>query len=116
MTLKPDVCWQLPLRREDTASGDGHVVSIVTQWDRRHWGKGGHDFAWWCTETPDAFCGARPVYESMRDELVGLVGDRVYGTLALYLRSRSNGSARTTGDDRHPSSPVRLPHPAVRRR
>ena len=57
--LKPDVCWQLPLRREDETSADGRVTSVVRQWDRRHWGDGGEDFHWWCTEDPDAFVGQR---------------------------------------------------------
>ena len=58
MTLKPEVCWQLPLRREDEVDDDeGHVTSVIRQWDRRHWGKGGREFHWWCTESPEAFVG-----------------------------------------------------------
>src|SRR5581483_6297011 len=68
MDWKPDVCWQLPLRREDQSDSAGHVTSIVTQWDRRHWGDGGAEFAWWCTEAPEAFTGTVAVYESMVDE------------------------------------------------
>jgi hypothetical protein len=67
---KPDVCWQLPLRREDDTDDDGHVTSTVTQWDRRHWGPGGMDFHWWCTDGPDAFGGKVPVYRHMAGELV----------------------------------------------
>jgi hypothetical protein len=101
MDYKPDVCWQLPLRREDETDGTGHVTSTVRQWDRRHWGAGGHDFHWWCTEAPEAFAGSAPVYESLREELIGLVGRRVYATVAAELgRRRANG--------RGP-----LPHPAV---
>ena len=60
MTLKPEVCWQLPLRREDQVDDDeGHVTSVIRQWDRRHWGKGGREFHWWCTEAPDAFVGSQ---------------------------------------------------------
>ena len=63
MTLKPEVCWQLPLRREDAVDDDeGHVTSVIRQWDRRHWGKGGREFHWWCTESPEAFVGTKPVY------------------------------------------------------
>ena len=69
MDLKPDVCWQLPLRREDTTNPDGSVTSVVGQWDRRHWGAGGEEFAWWCTEAPEAFRGGVPVWRHMRDEL-----------------------------------------------
>ena len=103
LDLKPDVCWQLPLRREDTTGEDGHVTSTICQWDRRHWGAGGAEFHWWCTEAPDAFIGHRPVYQEMADELVELVGGEVYGRIASYLDDRAKG----------PSVP--LPHPAIRR-
>ena len=59
LELKPDVCWQLPLRREDTVAPDGHVTSVLSEWGRRHWGAGGAEFHWWCTEAPEAFSGAR---------------------------------------------------------
>jgi hypothetical protein len=99
LELKPDVCWQLPLRREDEVAEDGHVTSTVRQWDRRHWGAGGQEFAWWCTESPDAFVGTRPVYVEMEAELVEMVGKRTYRMLVAYLQRG-----------------VPLPHPAVRRR
>ena len=101
MDLKPDVCWQLPLRREDATEDSGHVTSRLSQWDRRHWGAGGSEFHWWCTEAPEAFGGAQPVYRHMRDELVAMVGPLVYGMLAAYLERRDG---------------VPLPHPVVRRR
>ena len=101
MDLKPTVCWQLPLRREDAEDGEGHVTSTLRQWDRRHWGSGGDEFHWWCTEAPDAFTGRRPVYEELRDEIIEMTSQRVYLLLVAYL------ARRTT------SQP--LPHPAVRR-
>jgi hypothetical protein len=82
---KPEVCWQLPLRREDSESPTGKITSTVSQWDRRHWGEGGDDFHWWCTESPEAFLGKAPVYETMRDELVELAGQAVYDRLVDYL-------------------------------
>ena len=104
VTLKPDVCWQLPLRREDvTDEATGHVTSTVTQWDRRHWGPAGEDFAWWCTDAPDAFSGRSPVYVSLAEELVALVGAEPYRLLAAYL------------DGRRARSQL-LAHPAVRDR
>ncbi|MDQ2754593.1 MAG: hypothetical protein M3R71_03480 [Actinomycetota bacterium] len=100
---KPDVCWQLPLRRHDHVEDDGTVTSTVLQWDRKHWGDGGEEFHWWCTESADAFVGHQPVYLEMADELIALVGADVYGRLVTYLRVRD-------------SSVVPLPHPAVRSR
>ena len=103
--LKPEVCWQLPLRREDETSAGGHVTSVVRQWDRRHWGEGGEEFAWWCTEDPEAFVGHEPVYMSMRTELETMAGKKVYRMLASYLDERTSAKARVT----------LLPHPTVRR-
>jgi hypothetical protein len=88
MDWKPDVCWQLPLRREDETDATGHVTSVVRQWDRRHWGDGGHEFAWWCTEAPEAFTSSQAVYESMADEIQALVGKRVYKLLVAELERR----------------------------
>jgi hypothetical protein len=103
LDYKPEVCWQLPLRREDHEEDDGHVTSTIIEWQRRHWGDGGQEFHWWCTEAPEAFVGRDPVYRSMRDELVELVGKRVYARVAEYLDARG-------------AQPVAfLPHPTVRR-
>ncbi len=103
MDLKPDVCWQLPLRRDDRDDGDGHVTTTVSEWQRRHWGRGGAEFHWWCTEAAEAFQGSEPVYRAMADELVAMVGEAVYRRLAAHLDQRRR--SRTL-----------LPHPAVRRK
>jgi len=100
MDLKPEVCWQLPLRREDLETEGGHVISTVGQWDRRHWGGGGEEFAWWCTEAPEAFVGSAPVYQEMAGELEGVVGAPVYRLISAYLDQRRA---------------VALPHPVARR-
>jgi hypothetical protein len=111
LELKPDVCWQLPLRREDTTSDDGWVTSTVRQWDRRDWGAGGQEFHWWCTESPEAFVGTRPVYLELKDELEAMVGKGIYEKLANYLVGRASGKPGK-GD-----SPMVVPvkHPALRR-
>ena len=101
MDLKPDVCWQLPLRREERDHGNGHVTSTIVEWRRADWGPGGDEFHWWCTEAPEAFGAAIPVYRSMAEELTGLVGPEVYARLVAYLDVRSTAS-------------VALPHPTVR--
>lgn len=103
LELKPDVCWQLPLRREDTTADDGRVTSTVSQWDRRHWGDGGLEFHWWCTEAPESFRAKTPVYKSMAAELTAIAGPVVYQNLVDYLDARV-------------SSGTPLPHPVLRRR
>jgi hypothetical protein len=91
--LKPDVCWQLPLRRFDVADEDtGRVTSTVTEWSRKHWGEGGEEFAWWCTEAPEAFVGHQPVYKELKPELIGIAGEAVYDKLAAYLDERVAGA------------------------
>jgi hypothetical protein len=102
LELKPDVCWQLPLRCEETESDGGPRTTTVRQWDRRHWGPGGAEFHWWCTDTPDAFGGRDPVYVTMAAELQALVGEGPYRMLCDYLGATASGA--------------RLPHPALRRR
>jgi hypothetical protein len=107
LEYKPEVCWQLPLRREDSVDDEnGHVTSTIRQWDRKHWGKGGEEFHWWCTESHEAFVGKQPVYKEMQAELTKMVGASVYDRLVAYLRQR----------DRLRTERVPLPHPAVRNR
>ena len=98
---KPEVCWQLPLRRIDETDQYGHVTSTIREWKRRDWGEGGNEFHWWCTESSDAFVGAVPVYEYLRDEIVEMVGQPVYDRM-INLLTRKQGTP--------------LAHPAVRRR
>ncbi|HEV2361474.1 MAG TPA: hypothetical protein VGS21_07215 [Acidimicrobiales bacterium] len=98
---KPDVCWQLPLRRVDTTDDHGHVTSTVRQWERSDWGAGGEEFHWWCTESADAFVGRFPVFEALRDELDALVGQKAADLVCGYIEGRS-------------SRPQRVPHPSVR--
>jgi hypothetical protein len=101
LELKPDVCWQLPLRRDEAVDELGHVTTTISQWGRRHWGAGGAEFHWWCTEAPEAFVGAVPVWKSMAPELLAMIGPAAYLQLAGYLETRSE--AKTL-----------LPHPVVR--
>jgi len=84
---KPDVCWQLPLRREDEVEGE-RVTSTVRQWDRAHWGEGGAEFHWWCTDSPEAFIGTVPVYVGLRDELVELTTADAYALVASHCDAR----------------------------
>ena len=100
------MCWQLPLRREDETSADGRVTSVVRQWDRRHWGEGGEEFHWWCTEDPAAFTGHEAVYRSMKTELETMAGKKVYKRLAAYLDGRVRPTATATV--------TLLAHPTVR--
>ena len=94
LEMKPDVCWQLPLRREDVVSEGGHVTSTIRAWERRDWGAGGSEFHWWCTEGPEAFVGNRPVYEELRNELAAIVGPDLYALLEDYLQAHGKRPRR----------------------
>lgn len=88
LTTKPDVCWQLPLRRTyDTVErpdGSSYLQVTVTEYTRNAWGGGGADFDWYCSTSPSAHVGAEPVWLSLREELVELLGEPVYQRLAAH--------------------------------
>jgi hypothetical protein len=98
--LKPDVCWQLPLRCVDEEQEDGTVVSTLSEFGRDGWGEGGEDFAWWCTEAPEAFIDPEPVYRTLAEELRKMMGAELYDQVARYL------------DGRERSQPPPVRHPA----
>ena len=88
LELKPDVCWQLPLRRTyrtvDRPDGSSYLEVTVAEYDRRGWGGGGHDLDWYCSGNPQAHVAAEPVYLSLRDELVELIGAPAYAVLKRH--------------------------------
>ncbi|MFI5053191.1 MAG: hypothetical protein ACHQDE_02425 [Acidimicrobiia bacterium] len=99
--LKPEVCWQLPLRRIDDEQDDGTVVSRLTEFGRDGWGEGGDDFGWWCTEEAAAFAGAQPVYQSMAVELRKMLGKALAKQVVAYLDGRRR--VRTFPPVSHPA-------------
>jgi hypothetical protein len=89
--VKPEVCWQVPLRNIETYDedvDDGVVHHRLTEFARHGWGEGGQEFAWWCTEQREAFVGREPVYRSSEVEIRKMVGDALYESLAAYLDTR----------------------------
>lgn len=98
---KPTVCWQAPLRLDYHVDDNEHLTYILREWKRRDWGEGGFDFHWWCTDDPLAFSGSEPVYVTLRDEIIEMVGEEPYARLAEHLEHRRG-------------QPV--PHPALKKR
>lgn len=89
--VKPEVCWQVPLRdieEYDEDANDGMIHHRFTEFARHGWGEGGAEFAWWCTEAPEAFVGADPVYRGSEVEIRKMIGDALYESLAAYLDAR----------------------------
>ena len=97
LETKPDVCWQLPIRRtfREVERPDGTSCTEVSigEYDRRGWGPGGHDLDWYCSGNTEAHVGTQPVYVSNAPELIELMGQAGYDELAdhceAHLRSRS---------------------------
>ena len=84
LDVKPDVCWQLPIRRSFEVREHGERefnVTVIGEYERLVWGDGGEDFDWYCTSDTDAHVGKKPVYLSNAEELIALMGQRNYNTL-----------------------------------
>ncbi len=97
LETKPDVCWQLPIRRtfRDVERQDGTTYTEVSigEYDRRGWGAGGHDLDWYCTGNTEAHVAVEPVYITSAPELTELMGEAAYAELVrhceAHVRSRS---------------------------
>ena len=101
---KPEVCWQVPVRREDHETETGHLFTMVREWERKDWGDGGPEFGWWCTEAPEAFGGTRPTYLELAAELTAICGDEMYEALRETLDERRSAGRASV-------HPVHVPMP-----
>jgi hypothetical protein len=97
LETKPDVCWQLPIRRQfrsvERQDGSSYTEVSIGEYDRRGWGPGGHDLDWYCSGNTEAHVALEPVYLTHEPELVELMGREGYGELTrhceAHVRSRS---------------------------
>jgi hypothetical protein len=97
LETKPDVCWQLPIRRTfrdvERPDGTSYTEISIGEYDRRGWGPGGHDLDWYCSGNTEAHVAPEPVYVSNAPELTELIGEQAYAELArhceAHVRSRS---------------------------
>ncbi len=92
LETKPEVCWQLPVRRSqdwvERADEVQILVSTIAEFDRRGWGEGGADMHWYCTSSPEAHVGAEPMFVSYGPELIALIGEKAYDELARLCAKR----------------------------
>ena len=87
---KPEVCWQLPLRLDDAHRRErAHAPPRCASGSAATGATGGSEFHWWCTDDPLAFVDREPVYETLRDEIVEMVGEDAYDLLAATSRDAS---------------------------
>lgn len=109
--VKPEVCWQLPLRRleawEERADGQEILRTTITEYERRGWGGGGEDFDWYCTTAPACHTNSLPLWKSCEAELRALIGDASYDVLTQHCLKREQ--ARAAGVD----PAIFNPHPAT---
>nr|WP_156611064.1 hypothetical protein [Auraticoccus cholistanensis] len=100
---KPDVCWQLPIRRRYRTvqrNDDTEYLEVtIDEYVREGWGAGGHDLDWYCTSNTEAHVAPDPLYRTAAVELTALMGPAAYGVL-VELCERAEGL---------------LPHPASAR-
>ncbi|WP_341229893.1 hypothetical protein [Nocardioides salarius] len=97
LETKPDVCWQLPIRRTfrevERTDGTEYTEVSIGEYDRRGWGPGGHDLDWYCSGNTEAHVAVEPVYVTNEAELRELMGSAAYDELVrhceAHLRSRS---------------------------
>ena len=91
--MKPDVCWQLPIRRsqEWVTRPDGTEIlkTTVTEYDRRGWGSGGADLHWYCTGDPGRPRRHQAGVGVLAAELTELLGEKAYAELAAMCKRRS---------------------------
>jgi len=106
LTTKPDVCWQLPVRREqehvDRPDGTRVLRSTIGEFDRRGWGPGGHDLHWWCTGSPAAHVSPEPLVVTYAAELTALLGAPAYAELLRLTELRMDAGLVAP----HPASPA----------
>ncbi len=107
LETKPDVCWQLPIRRQYrtvTRTDESTYTEVsIGEYGRDGWGPGGHDLDWYCTSNTEAHHGRQPVYRENRPELVALMGAAAYALLADLCTDFESRRRATMG---HPADPT----------
>lgn len=105
LETKPEVCWQLPVRRSyrwvDRIDETRYLEISIGEYDRRGWGPGGHDLHWYCTSATEAHTAKDPVFVHSAAELTELMGAPAYEVLAEMCRAREVEAAPIA---QHPAS------------
>lgn len=108
---KPDVCWQLPIRRDfdevTRADGQDKTVVIITEYVRGMWGSGGHDLHWYCSSNTEAHTAVKRVYQHSAAELTELLGAAAYERLVELCDEH-------VSQLQHARTPSQVEHPATR--
>ncbi len=117
-TVKPDVCWQLPLRRTfrtvEVGDDTSYLEISIGEYQRSGWGPGGHDLDWYCSGNPEAHVAPNPLYVTNEGELRHLMGDSAYDVLVTHceVHLAAAHAARTSRRPAHRALLPLLVHPA----
>lgn len=83
----PDVCWQLPIKREHVWNEElEREVITLYPWDADAWET--DQMEWWCVNDSAAYTSKEPLYITMEQELRVLMGNTDYETLAVECERR----------------------------
>lgn len=114
MDTKPEVCWQVPVRRAyrwvDRPDETRYLEVSIGEYDRRAWGPGGHDLKWWCSSAPEAHTADKAVFRSYGPELTELMGASAYAKLVELCEARE---AEANPFAPHPADPPRVVDVAI---
>lgn len=114
---KPDICWQLPIRRSwevREVGGNEITVVVIGEYERSAWGEGGADLDWYCTSNSEAHIGKLPVYQSSKTELIKMMGKKGYLELEKLCDSRMIAIAATKKAQKRRELPLFVIHPATK--
>lgn len=116
-TTKPDVCWQLPLRRTyrtvERTDDTSYLEVSIGEYERSGWGPGGHELDWYCSSNPEAHVGTDPVYLSEAGELRHLMGEAGYDLLVAHCEAHLELTAAAAAAPGHRALLPLLVHPAT---
>ncbi len=106
--VKPEVCWQLPLRRyedyEERPDGVEILRTTIGEYDRRGWGNGGEDFDWYCSAAPACHTSSQPLWLSQKTELIAIMGEKNYEVVAQHCLRRAQAREAGVEFGQHPAS------------
>jgi hypothetical protein len=107
LETKPDVCWQLPIRRTfrtvERPDDTSYTEITIGEYDRRGWGPGGHDLDWYCSGNTEAHVAREALYVTSGAELVELMGRAAYDVLVTHCERHLAARERVAP---HPADPA----------
>ena len=103
---KPEVCWQLPLRLDHHVDDNGHSPTRCASGSAATGARAARSSTGGAPRPTRRSSAAKPVYETLRDEIIELVGDEPYDCCA---------ATSTHAGHRDPPAPPRRPPRSPRR-